>query len=96
MERRTFVKNTALATAGFSFIPSIRLRANEDKKIRIASIGVGLRGQDHLDNLLRRNDVDVIAICDIDERMLGIATEIITRSGKTMPQIFKGKGANAS
>ena len=90
MERRTFVKNTALATAGFSFIPSIRLRANEDKKIRIASIGVGLRGQNHLDNLLRRNDVDVIAICDIDERMLGMAADVIKKSGKTMPQIFKG------
>ena len=96
MKRRAFVKNTTLATAGFSVIPSIKLMAHDDKKIRIASIGVGLRGQAHLDNLLRRNDVDVIAICDIDERMLGIATEIITRSGKTMPQIFKGKGANAS
>jgi len=90
MKRRAFVKNTTLATAGFSIIPSIKLMANDDKKVKIASIGVGLRGQAHLDNLLRRNDVDVIAICDIDERMLGMATDIIRKSGKTMPQIFKG------
>jgi hypothetical protein len=73
MKRRTFVKNTVLSTAGFSIIPSIRLMANDEKKVKLALIGVGLRGQDHLDNLLRRNDADVIAICDIDERMLGMA-----------------------
>ena len=64
--------------------------ANDDKRVKLAIIGTGLRGQDHLDNLLRRNDVDVIAICDIDERMLGMATERIKKSGKPMPQVFKG------
>jgi len=79
-----------LATTAFSIIPSARLMANEEKKVKIAMIGVGLRGQAHLDNLLRRSDVDVIAICDIDERMLGMATDIIKKSGKGMPQVFKG------
>src|SRR3981081_1041166 len=90
MERRTFVKNAALAAAGFSIIPSIRIMANDDKRVRLALIGVGLRGQAHLDNLLRRNDTEVIAICDIDERMLGMASDIIKKSGKPLPQIFKG------
>ena len=90
MKRREFVKNTAITAAGFSIIPSARLMANDEKRVKLAIIGVGLRGQDHLDNLLRRNDVDVIAICDIDERMLGMATERIKKSGKPMPQVFKG------
>lgn len=90
MNRRAFVKNTAITAAGFSIIPSSRPMANDEKRVKLALIGVGLRGQSHLDNALRRNDVDVIAICDIDERMLGMAADIIKKSGKPMPQIYKG------
>lgn len=89
MERRTFVKNSTLAAAAYAFNPS-PLAAFADKKVRLGMIGVGLRGQAHLDNALRRKDVDVVAICDIDERMLGMATDIIKKSGKAMPQVFKG------
>jgi predicted dehydrogenase len=64
--------------------------ANADKKVRLAFIGVGSRGQNHLDNALRRNDVDVVAVCDIDERMLGMTSDIFKKAGKPMPQVFKG------
>jgi len=90
MKRRTFIQNTSLAAASIAIIPSGNLMSNEDKKARLAFIGVGLRGQNHLDNALRRADVEVVAICDVDDRMLGMATDIIKKSGKTMPQIFKG------
>ncbi len=53
-------------------------------------MGVGLRGQNHLELLLRREDVEVVSICDVDERMLKSAKEIITKSGKKMPEIFTG------
>lgn len=88
MKRRKFLKDSAIATASFSIIPSIRLF--DEKRVKVALIGVGLRGQAHLDNLLRRNDTDVVGICDIDERMLSMSIEIIKKSGKPMPQIFKG------
>jgi hypothetical protein len=61
-----------------------------DPKIKVAIIGTGLRGQNHLDLLLRRDDVEVTAICDIDDRMLTAAREMITKSGKKMPAIFTG------
>jgi hypothetical protein len=51
---------------------------------------VGLRGQNHLDLILRRDDVELIAICDIDNRMLTSSKEMITKSGKKMPQIYTG------
>lgn len=88
MDRRSFVKNTGIAAAGFAFLPSYKLFAGE--KVRIGMIGVGLRGQNHLDNLLRRSDVDVIAICDIDDRMLKMATGIINKANKPQPKIFTG------
>ncbi len=62
----------------------------KDQKIKIALIGVGLRGQNHLDLLLRRNDVDIVAICDIDDKMLTTSKTMIRKSGKKMPAIYSG------
>ena len=88
MKRRTFVRQSALAATAISLLPAITPAA--DKKVRLAFIGTGLRGQNHLDNALRRPDTEVVAICDVDERMLGMATELIKKSGKAMPPVFKG------
>jgi Oxidoreductase family, NAD-binding Rossmann fold len=88
MHRRTFVKNTAMAAAGFAILPTGSLTATATIKIGI--IGVGLRGQNHLELALRRKDVDVVAICDIDDRMLQKSAEIIKRFNKPAPKIFTG------
>lgn len=91
MNRKDFVKTTGLAAASFAIFPNKNLFAEgRDVRVRIAIIGVGLRGQNHLDNLLRRDDVDIVAICDVDDRMLKSAKELITKSSKKMPQIFTG------
>lgn len=78
-----------LASAGFSILPSGSLFAQQ-QKIKLGFIGVGLRGQDHLEMALRRTDTDVIAICDIDDRMLGMATKKIKEFNKPDPKIFTG------
>ncbi|MFT3824078.1 MAG: Gfo/Idh/MocA family oxidoreductase [Chitinophagaceae bacterium] len=88
MDRRSFVKNTGLAATGFMIQPPSFF--GRETKVRLALIGTGLRGQNHLDNALRRSDVEVVAICDIDDRMLKSATELIKKSGKPMPKVFTG------
>lgn len=91
MNRKEFVKNTGLAAATLAVLPASNLFASAaDTKVKIAMIGVGLRGQNHLDLVLRRNDVELVAICDIDEKMLTRSKDMITKSGKKMPQIFTG------
>ncbi len=40
------------------------------EKTRIAINGIGLRGQNHLYNLLQRSDVVIPAICDTDQGMI--------------------------
>lgn len=89
MNRRTFVKNTGLATAGF-VLPSANLFAGPDPQVRLGIIGVGLRGQMHLDNALRRKDVNVIAICDVDDRMLDMAANVFKKNNKPVAKVFKG------
>lgn len=68
LHRRTFIKNTVAAGVGLSVLgSSAKLFANEKKaKVRMGLIGVGARGQNHLDLCLRRDDVEVIAIADPD------------------------------
>lgn len=89
MNRRNFVKTTGLAAVALSILPTQNLFA-QNQKVRLGFIGVGLRGQNHLELALGRKDTEVVAICDINERMLSSATELITKAGKNLPKIFKG------
>jgi hypothetical protein len=87
--RRDFLKKATIAGAGISILPTTMLSAkNAQTKVRLGFIGVGLRGQNHLDLALRRNDVDVIAICDVQQRMIDMSKELIKKSGKNMPQVI--------
>jgi hypothetical protein len=89
MHRKSFLKVSALASASIAF-STAKAFTSPASKVSVAIIGVGLRGQNHLDLLLRRDDVNLVAICDIDDRMLAGAKEMITKSGKKMPEIFTG------
>src|SRR5205085_4196834 len=79
MRRKDFIKNSSLAAAALAILPSAGLFT--DSKVKIGLIGTGLRGQDHLDLLLRRDDVEVVAICDVEDRMLTMAREVVAKSG---------------
>ena len=62
--RRDFVKTTTLLGAGIALAPTMAFEmSNKSKdKLNIALIGVGLRGTNHLSNLLQRTDVAIVAI----------------------------------
>ncbi len=64
--RRSFLYSTAAAAAGASI-----LGAND--RIRVAVVGLNRRGRDHLNcyhQLAREANVEVAALCDIDESVL--------------------------
>lgn len=89
--RRKFVKQLAFSTAALGLSNSIMAEmGGAQKKLRLGFIGVGLRGQAHLAMSLDRSDVEVVAICDIDPRMLQMAGDLIKKSRKTAPQVITG------
>lgn len=91
MNRKDFIRNTGLTAASLAVMPATSLFANAaEPKVRLAIIGVGLRGQNHLDLVLRRADAELVAICDVDNKMLTTAKNMITKSGKKMPQVYTG------
>ena len=86
--RRDFIKTAAFAGAGLTILPSQTIFANDkESKLRLGFIGVGLRGQSHLELALRRNDVEVIALCDVQQRMMDMSLQLISKSGKPKPQV---------
>jgi predicted dehydrogenase len=91
MNRRDFVITSGLTAAALTVLPEKSVFAGyAAEKLKIAIIGVGLRGQNHLELILKRGDVELVAICDIDPKMLEMAKSIINKSGKPMPKVFTG------
>ncbi len=91
MKRKEFIKTTGIAAASIALQGSsdiLALFASHTLKVGI--IGVGLRGQDHLELLLKRDDVEVAVICDIDQRMINLADKIISTSRKPRPEVVTG------
>lgn len=88
--RRNFIKKTAIAGAGISVLPKFTfgLASPLEKKLNLAFIGVGLRGTNHLLNVLNRDDVTITAICDIDDRRIKIALNHIDKKGQPKPKIY--------
>ena len=77
--RRNFVKKTAALGVGIALAPQLTFGTTNAKKekLNIGLIGVGLRGTNHLNNLLSRDDCNIIAICDIDPKRISIAQDLI-------------------
>jgi len=86
--RRTFLKTTAAATLGASLLPTFGFSSSADDKLRLGFIGVGLRGQNHLELALSRKDVDVVAICDVQQRMIDMSLGLVATAGKPKPQVI--------
>ncbi|MXV16313.1 Gfo/Idh/MocA family protein [Hufsiella ginkgonis] len=90
MERREFVKNTALASAAFSILPTGSLLAGAANKVRLGYIGVGARGLDHVNEGILRDDTEIVAVCDTQESSLKLCREIFKKKGKPAPAEYTG------
>ncbi|WP_428330588.1 Gfo/Idh/MocA family protein [Mucilaginibacter sp.] len=90
MERREFIKNGAIAAAGLTILPSGSLFAKANGKVRLGYIGVGARGMSHISEGVLRDDVEVVAICDTQERSLKICREYIAKKGRPAAAEYTG------
>lgn len=93
MKRREFIHTTALSGIVSTIHPfsafSMKSK-NSIEKLNIGIIGTGLRGQNHLNVLLNREDCNVTTICDIDERMLTAALKMYSDRGFSAPKVYTG------
>ena len=83
MNRRDFVKNSSLFGMGALILPDslITMKHSTNNKIRLGFIAVGFRGQSHLNEMLKRDDVEIVAFADPDKRMMASAQKILEKKG---------------
>ncbi len=95
MERRKFIQNSALITAGLASgsllatcAPGGAQKSSMDK-INIALIGVKNQGWSNLQRFLLFPEVECVALCDVDQTWLNQrAADVKEKTGKTPPFLY--------
>src|SRR4051794_27467048 len=84
-DRRDFLK-TGAAAAAVAFQSRTVLGAND--RVRIAVIGLRGRGMDHIRSIGGIPNVELAAVCDVDENVMKTKLADIQRMGIPKPQEF--------
>lgn len=98
MNRRQFLKNSALATASLSLAPSL-VRAQDaastarvpgsNGDIRLAVVGLNGRGKNHFDGFSKLKGVRVVAICDVDSAVLNRIRDLAQKELGSVPETYQ-------
>ncbi|MBN2307492.1 MAG: Gfo/Idh/MocA family oxidoreductase [Candidatus Hydrogenedentes bacterium] len=70
VSRRKFIKQVAAGVAGPLILPRLSLASPPSSRLQHAVIGVGGKGRSDLAGIYGSGKVDVVALCDIDEKFL--------------------------
>jgi predicted dehydrogenase len=76
MNRRQFLRRGAAGLAWISLAPHLNLLA-ADRSRRVGLIGCGWYGKSNLFRLLQVEPVEVVSLCDVDQRMLSEAADMV-------------------
>lgn len=71
-DRRQFIKQSSYASLGLMLLPGLKKVAPSDK-VRVAHIGLGGMGTNHLKWFQALPEVEIAALCDLDQMHLGEA-----------------------
>ena len=85
--RRSFLKTSSVAAAALGVVGHSRAFGANDK-IRAAVIGLHGRGESHIDGFLDQKDVEVAALCDIDESVLNGRVDQVEKRTKQKPAAY--------
>src|SRR3989454_10738153 len=74
--RRAFLKTAATTTVGASAVTGLTFLTRPERvfgandRVRVGVCGLRSRGKDHLDAFARVPNVEIAALCDVDETLL--------------------------
>ena len=89
INRRDFIKTTATASAAATVMPTSLFSSQANKRVKMGFMGTGMRGQWVLSLAAKYPEVDIPAICDIDDGMIESALKILKDAGKPEPHVYK-------
>ena len=89
IDRRKFLKTTGEAVTVGAATLALRgtvLGAND--RVRVAVCGTRGRGKDHIRGFARVPGVEIAALCDVDERVLGERLKDVEGLGRPRPKSY--------
>ena len=92
VSRRSFIKKAATGVAaGVTFLPNKASWAGANERVRVAVMGINGMGQSHISSYMPLKDVEVAALCDVDERLFkDRIKKHFTDKGKAQPKNLYG------
>ncbi len=90
IDRRKFIFSSA-ATLALSSLGAFAMETNSAAKtLRVALIGTGWYGKSDLFRLIQVADVEVIALCDVDKKILDAAGALVAKRQKSgaVPKLY--------
>ena len=82
IDRRRFLQATS-AAAAFSTLDAMGLERFRPRPKRVGLIGTGWYGKSDLFRLIQVAPVEVVALCDVDQRMLSEAATLVSQRQKS-------------
>jgi predicted dehydrogenase len=82
-ERREFLQTAAVGAVTLALNPPIS--AAESRKVVLGIIGPGGMGMNHVRALLKRSDVEIAYVCDVDKLQLAKAAKAVEDGSKKAP-----------
>lgn len=91
MTRRDFLKTSSSALALASAASYVPTTFAADKPLRVGLIGPGWYGKGSLFRLLQVEPVEVVSLCDVDEKMLNEAADLVAERqvSKKKPRLYR-------
>src|SRR5687768_12450739 len=103
-DRRDFLKTAALAGLGLvACRASVTLSTTPNpgsalfatpplERVRMGFVGVGHQGSSHVENFLRIDGVDIVAICDTHAPNLTRSLDAVVKAGRPRPKAYGERG----
>ena len=82
MNRRYFLMSAAGAMA------ARKITASPNETVRVACVGVRGQGKSHISSYSKMDNVEIAAVCDIDESILNDRIDGIEKAGKKRPAAY--------
>src|ERR1700693_5183690 len=86
ISRRNFAGATTLGGITFLARPQRVFGAND--RVRVAICGIRGRGMDHVKSYARLSNVEIAAVCDIDEKVAAERIAAIEKMGIPKPKTY--------
>jgi len=84
MDRRHFLMTSAAALGAAS-----STFGSPNDRVRVACVGIGGRGKDHIGGYSKLDNVEIAAICDVDDSHIANGLKQLERLNKPKPQTYK-------